>query len=29
MLYHLHGIHGIVKRFSTFEQQQQPKPPTT
>jgi chromosome segregation ATPase len=36
MLYHLHGIHGIVKRFSSFEQQiareqqqQQPKPPPT
>jgi chromosome segregation ATPase len=34
MLYHLHGIHGIVKRFSSLEQQiareqqqQQPKPP--
>jgi hypothetical protein len=36
MLYHLHGIHGIVKRLSMFEQQlareqqqQQQKPPTT
>src|SRR4051812_3182468 len=23
MLYHLHGIHGIVKRFSSFERQMQ------
>ncbi len=33
MLYHLHGIHGIVKRLSMFEtqlqrEQQQQKPPT-